>query len=132
VTAYLIDTDWIIDCLYGRTEAVETLVELSADGLAVSLMTYGELYQGAYYARAPQSALRGLRTFLRGKRLVPLNRAIVERFGILRGDLQRRGLTIGDVDLLIAATALHHDLTLVTRNLRHFSRIADLRLYERQ
>jgi predicted nucleic acid-binding protein len=132
VTTYLIDTDWIIDCLYGRIDAVETLVELSADGLAVSLMTYGELYQGAYYARAPQHALRGLRTFLRGKRLLPLDRAIVERFGILRGDLQRRGLTIGDMDLLIAATALHHDLTLVSRNLRHFSRIADLRLYERQ
>ena len=78
MTTYLIDTDWIIDCLDGRTAAVETLVELSADGLAVSLMTYGERYQGAYYARAPQNALRGLRTFLRGKRLLPLNRAIVE------------------------------------------------------
>lgn len=130
MTAYLIDTDWIIDCLYGRTDAVETLLELSADGLAVGLMTYGELYQGAFYARTPELALRGLRTFLRGKRLLPLNRAIVERFGTLRGDPQRRGLPIGDVDLLIAATALHHDLTLVTRNRRHFTRIAELRLYE--
>ena len=132
MTAYLVDTDWIIDCLYGRTDAVEALLELSADGLAVSLMTYGELYQGAFYARTPQVALRSLRTFLRGKRLLPLNRTIVERFGILRGDLQRRGQRIGDLDLLIAATALHHDLTLVTRNLRHFSRIPDLRLYERE
>jgi len=63
---------------------------------------------------------------------LPLNRAILERFGVLRGDLSRRGLTIGDFDLLIAATALHHDLTLVTRNRRHFSRIPSLRLYERQ
>jgi tRNA(fMet)-specific endonuclease VapC len=132
VTAYLVDTDWIIDCLYDRTDAVETLLELSSDGLAVSLMTYGELYQGAYYARTPEVALRGLRTFLRGKRLLPLNRSIVERFGVLRGDLQRRGLTIGDLDLLIAATALHHDLTVVTQNLRHFTRVSGLRLYERQ
>lgn len=130
MTAYLVDTDWIIDCLYGRTDAVETLLALSRDGLAVSLMTYGELYQGAFYARTPEVALRGLRTFFKGKRLLSLNRAIVEHLGILRGDLQRRGLPIGDVDLLIAATALHHDLTLVTRNRRHFTRITELRLYE--
>ena len=35
---------------------------------------------------------------------------------------------IGDFDALIAATALHHRLTLVTRNLRHFGRISDLSL----
>jgi predicted nucleic acid-binding protein len=132
MTAYLVDTDWIIDCLHGREDAGETLIELAQDGLAVSLMTYGELYQGAYYARDPRTALRGLQAFLRGKRLLPLNRAIVERFGVIRGDLTRRGLRIGDFDLLIAATALHHDLTLLTRNRRHFSRIAGLRLYERQ
>jgi tRNA(fMet)-specific endonuclease VapC len=48
---------------------------------------------------------------------------------VIRGDLKRRGLTIGDFDILIAATALHHDLTLVTRNRRHVSRIPDLQLY---
>jgi len=36
---------------------------------------------------------------------------------------------IGDFDILIAATALHHDLTLVTRNRRHFERIPNLALY---
>jgi tRNA(fMet)-specific endonuclease VapC len=132
VTAFLIDTDWIIDCLHGRSEAVDLLMALAADGLAVSLMTYGELYQGAYYARDPDAALHGLRAFLRGKHLLPLNRAIIERFGVIRGDLRRYGLTVGDFDLLIAATALHHDLTLVTRNHRHFSRVPGLRLYDRE
>jgi tRNA(fMet)-specific endonuclease VapC len=132
VTAYLVETDWISDCLHGRPEATETLLELAADGLAVSLMTFGELYQGAYYARYPHTALRGRRAFLQGKRRLPLNRAITERFGVIRGELSRRGLTIGDFDILIAATALHHELTLVTRNRRHFSRIPDLRLYERE
>ena len=45
--------------------------------------------------------------------------------------LQRRqGQLIPDLDLLIAATALHHDLTLLTRNIRHFNRIPELRLYQ--
>ena len=48
----------------------------------------------------------------------------------MRAFLRRQGQLIPDLDLLIAATALAHDLTLVTRNRRHFSRILSLRLYE--
>lgn len=129
MTGYLIDTDWIIDSLHGQPVATQTLLQLAPQGLAVSLISYGELYQGAYYARDPRAALRGLRQFLRGKRLLPLTKAIMERFGIVRGDLQRRGQVIGDPDILIAATSLQHDLTLVTRNRRHFTRIAGLQLY---
>jgi tRNA(fMet)-specific endonuclease VapC len=54
----------------------------------------------------------------------------MERFGVLRGDLQRRGQIIGDPDILIAATALHHDLTLLTRNRNHFMRLPGLKLYQ--
>jgi len=132
VTSYLVDTDWIIDCLHGRIEAISTLRDLTPEGLAISLITYGELYQGAYYAPDRGTALHGLRTFLRGKRLLLLNRAIIERYGVIRGGLSRRGQTVSDADLLIAATAMHHGLTLVTRNRRHFARIPDLRIYERQ
>ena len=71
MTGYLVDTNWIIDCLYGRNEAIGTLVALASHGLAVSLMTYGELYQGAYYARDPRTALRGLRTFLQASASCP-------------------------------------------------------------
>lgn len=56
----------------------------------------------------------------------------MERFAGIRGDLRRRGQLIPDLDLLIAATALHHDLTLLTRNVRHFDRIPELRLYQRR
>ena len=126
---YLIDSDWIIDALHGRSEVTQTLLTLASQGLAVSLISYGELYQGAYYANDPRAALRGLRQFLRGKRLLPLTKAIMERFGVVRGELQRRGQLIGDPDLLIAATALEHDVTLLTRNRKHFSRIPNLKLY---
>jgi len=59
---------------------------------------------------------------------VGLSRPILRRFALLRGDLRARGQIIGDPDLLIAATALHRDMTLVTRNTRHFSRIVGLKL----
>jgi predicted nucleic acid-binding protein len=53
----------------------------------------------------------------------------MERFAFIRADLRRRGQLIPDLELLIAATALHHDLTLLTRNVRHFDRIPELRRY---
>ncbi|MGH2562808.1 MAG: type II toxin-antitoxin system VapC family toxin [Thermomicrobiales bacterium] len=127
----LIDTDWIIDVLHGQVAAVEKLNELEPRGLAVSLISYGELYQGAYYARNRDEALAGLREFLVGKDLLPTTVSVMERFGIVRGQLTRQlRQQIGDMDVIIAATALTYDLTLMTRNLRDFQHIPDLGLYE--
>lgn len=54
---------------------------------------------------------------------------VMQHFARIRGDLRRQGLLIGDLDLLIAATAIHYDLTLITRNLTHFQRAPDLKLH---
>jgi len=130
VSAYLIDTDLIVDILHDTEQAVQTLLDLAPDGLAISLITYGELYEGAHYARDPRQALGGLRAFLRGKEVLPLTTAIMERFAIIRGQLSRpQRQQIRDMDLLIAATALHHDLTLLTRNIRDFRLVPNLKRY---
>jgi predicted nucleic acid-binding protein len=56
----------------------------------------------------------------------------MELFGRERFRLRRAGQAVPDFDLLVAATALHHDLTLLTRNLRHFTpaRFPTLRIYQ--
>lgn len=51
-------------------------------------------------------------------------------FGEQRFNFRRRGQRIEDFDLVITATALRHDLTLLTFNRRHFERIPDLRLFQ--
>src|SRR5690348_10774485 len=61
--------------------------------------------------------------------IIGLNDQIAERFTEKRAFLRRRGRLISDLDLLIAATALHHDLTMLTFNVRQFERIPDLRVY---
>jgi len=68
--------------------------------------------------------------FLADKEVLPLTTTIVERFGVVRGALtphQRR--QIGDMDLLIAATALTHGLTLLTRNISDFQLVPGLSIY---
>jgi hypothetical protein len=65
-------------------------LELAPAGLALSIITYGELYEGAYYSRNPEAALAGLHAFLEGKKILPLSQAVIEGFAIVRGALPGR------------------------------------------
>ncbi|MGH2559725.1 MAG: type II toxin-antitoxin system VapC family toxin [Thermomicrobiales bacterium] len=130
MSLYLVDTNWVIDALHAEPVAVQTLADLTDDGLAISLITYAELYEGAYYARDPQTALAGMRTFLRKKEILPLTAAIAERFAVVCGELSRHlRRQIGDLDLLIAATAIEHNLTVLTRNVKDFQHIPGLSIF---
>ncbi|GAC1524132.1 MAG: hypothetical protein NVS2B16_32550 [Chloroflexota bacterium] len=129
---YLVDTDYVADYLGGMSWARALLQAHDAEGLSISLMTLGEIYEGIEYGRDPQRAEQVFQTFLTGVTVLPFNRVIMRRFAHIRGELRRQGQLIGDPDILIAATALHHDLILLTRNRRHFDRIPGLRLLPAQ
>jgi tRNA(fMet)-specific endonuclease VapC len=128
---YLVDSDWIIEALDGNEAAVQFLASLAPEGIGLSIISYAEVYQGAYYSRYSANDLRQLQRFLIGKRIVGLEVETVERFAHMRGALSphtRR--QVGDLDLLIAATAIEHDLILLTRNVRDFSLIPGVRLFD--
>jgi tRNA(fMet)-specific endonuclease VapC len=127
---YLIDTDVLIDALHGTRDTLHTLQTLAVEGVALSLITVAELYEGAFHESTPEQRLAEARQFIRGYTRLDLSDQICEEFGRQRATLRRQGQRIPDMDLLIAATAITHDLTLVTRNTRHFSRIPDLKLYQ--
>lgn len=129
---YLVDSDWLIDALHGLQGATEALERLSGRGLAVSIITIGELYEGAYLAPDPEAHLRGLRQFLSGFVVLTLTETIMAIFARERARLRRSGNRIPDLDLLIASTALQYDLTLLTRNRKDFSpdRFPSLRVYQ--
>ena len=128
--SYLIDTDWVAAFLKGRAIAVTFINSLASEGLAISLITYGEIYEGIYYGADIARHEKGFQAFLRDIDVIPLNRPIMRRFAQIRGQLRAQGNLITDRDLLIAVTAIHHELTLVTRNTRHFQRVPGLSLYQ--
>ena len=128
---YLVDADWLIDAMVGRAIAQETLARLSDEGVAVSIIAVAEIYEGAFASTDPQGTLEGMREFLGDFAILPITDPMVERFARVRASLRQRGQLIPDMDLLIASTAIVADLTLVTRNLRHFTRIPGLHLYTR-
>src|SRR2546423_14731325 len=65
-----------------------------------------------------------------GRCLTPSLSNLCQQFARIRGDLRRKGQIIGDFDILIASTAIHHHLTLVTRNIKDYQRIPNLKLYK--
>lgn len=123
---YLVDSDYLIDAVGGVPSAVRTLDRLSDQGLAISIVAVGEIYEGAFGFPDPEAMLAAFREFLDDYVVLPLTDPIVERFARVRADLRRRGQLIPDLDLLIGATALQHDLALLTRNVRHYGRIPGL------
>ena len=126
---YLIGTDWAVGLLRGRPHAVvESVERLPQDRLFLPLVALGELYVGAYKSADLERALRGIAAFVTRVQLVALDEAICRRFGALTAELQRRGEEIGDIDTLIAATALERGMTLLSNNRGHFERIPHLAL----
>jgi tRNA(fMet)-specific endonuclease VapC len=128
--SYLVDTDWIIDSIASIGTARTTLERLSPNGLAVSIITLGELYEGAYASDNPENRLATFQQFLNGFVVLGLTDAIMHTFAKTRAQLRRSGNIIPDMDLLIASTARTFDLTLLTRNIRHFERVPDLKIYQ--
>ncbi len=131
MSGYLLDTDWVIDLLNNQASAVHALPAMAAEGVAISIITYGELFEGAFYARDRSAALAALQHVLDGVQILTISTPIAERFGVLRGSMPRNHRQqVGDFDLLIAATAITHELVLATRNLRDFHLIPGVSLYE--
>jgi tRNA(fMet)-specific endonuclease VapC len=124
--SFLIDTDWVIDHFNGVTHVTRRLKELQPQGLGLSVVSAAELWEGVFYSRDPKRSQETLEGFLSGVELLGLDEEFCKRFGQLRGSMRKRGQTIGDFDLLIAATALRHSLTLLTNNRKHFEGIAGL------
>ena len=125
---YLVDTDWVINYLRAQPAIVSRLGELQPQGLALSIISLAELYEGVFYSREPDGDGQDLADFLRGVTVLGIDTDIAQLFGRERGRLRAAGMMIGDFDLLIGATVLAHNLTLLTNNRSHFERIDGLRM----
>ena len=108
------------------------LVEsLRDEGLFISAVTYLEAYQGTLRDNDPARAAASLDRFAIAVPVLDLTPGVARRCALIREGIRLRGRRINSraFDLLIAATAIEHDLTLVTRNVRDYADIPDLKLY---
>lgn len=129
--SYLIDSDVVVDSLFDQHDALTLLAGLRQAGLAISVISYMEVGEGIASSRSPLQARRGMQAFMRGTRLLVVGRSIADRAAAIRLDLRNQKRPVNDraLDIIVAATAIEHRLTLVTRNLRDYQDIDGLQLY---
>ncbi len=128
--SYLIDTDWVIDHFNKVERVTRKLEELVPKGLALSVISLAELYEGVYYSRNPEESQKVLKDFLASDLLIlGLDEEICKVFGKERGKLRRKGRIIGDFDLLIASTCVYYDLILLTNNRKHYEVVEGLKIF---
>lgn len=124
---YLLDTNICIYIAKHNPATVRARFEqLSADVLAMSVITLGELQHGAEKSQARAKALAALRQLQNVVQIAPLTEAVGQHYGQIRSVLERKGQPIGNNDLWIAAHARAEGWVLVTNNEREFCRVDDL------
>jgi predicted nucleic acid-binding protein len=121
---YLIDSDVLIDYWRQHAPTVTLLEQLERESggvLSISLITVAEAFAGASTRNAHVRSI--VEAVLQHMRILAPTYDIAVRAGELRRD---HSLAI--TDALIAATALAHSLTLITRNMKHYQNVPDLAL----
>jgi toxin FitB len=129
MSGYLLDTNCISELVRPRPEprVVDWMETASETMLYLSVLTVGEIRKGL--AGLPRGKRRThLETWVDVElqarfagRVVPIDAAIADRWGLLAAEAKRKGRALPIIDGLLAATALHYNLTVVSRNARDFT-----------
>ncbi len=129
MSGFLLDTNCISELVRSKPEpsVLEWMEAADESLLYLSVLTLGEIRKGV--AGLPQGRRRThLETWLElelrarfSGRVLPIDAAVADRWGLLAAEAKRKGRTLSAIDGLLAATALHHNLTIVSRNVSDFA-----------
>lgn len=123
---YTLDTSTCITFLRGKHPQLYGRVLSHFGDVAITSIVAAELYYGAERSAHPTANRALVDAFLNPFPLLLFDKTAAIAYGGIRANLAKRGLIIGANDLLIAATALATNVTVVTQNVGEFSRVSGL------
>jgi predicted nucleic acid-binding protein len=123
--SFLLDTDICSAYLKGDRRVWQRFMQYGGQ-LHVSAITAAELFTWTLRAKASPARLQGLLDLLRDTTFLEVNQDVARKFGEIRAAHLDQGQVKAQMDLLIAATALVHNLALVTHNVSDFVQIPSL------
>lgn len=127
---YLLDTNVIVEMLRGNQLIRNKIQSVGLENCVISEITIAELYFGAHKGGNPKN-FKDIPFVENMFKRIPSYPAF-DCFGKTLSFLKRNGISIDYFDVLIASTAIHNNLTIVTHNLKHFQRIPGLEIEDWQ
>jgi toxin FitB len=129
MSGFLLDTNCISEIVRLKPEprVMDWMEAVDEALLYLSVLTLGEIRKGLAALRQSKRRTR-LETWLEVElqarfsgRILPIDGAVADRWGLLAADAKRKGKALSTIDGLLAATALHRNLTIVSRNISDFT-----------
>lgn len=125
MTGFLLDTNVVSELIKPKPRSAVMRWVAGADEMLLhfSVLTLGEIRKGIV-SQADAARRASLESWLSGltsrfsERILPLDLAVADRWGHVTGICKAKGMTVPAIDGMLAATALHYDLILVTRNVK--------------
>jgi len=125
---YALDTNTLIYFFKGHGTVAQRLLAQPPARIAVPTVILYEVETGIAKSNSPARRSAQLAELLEVVQILPFDTAAARAAATIRARLESSGQPIGPVDTLIAATAVAHHATLVTRNAREFQRVQSLTL----
>lgn len=125
---YMLDTDTVIYWLKGDRNIENKVLNKGLDNIVTSIITISELYYGAYKSQKREANLSAVEVVESKLKVISYEGNASRIFGQVKAEQEGKGLRLDDADLLIAATAMQHDMILVTNNIGHYQRISNLQV----
>ncbi|MBK8491418.1 MAG: type II toxin-antitoxin system VapC family toxin [Saprospirales bacterium] len=127
MNSYLLDTDICVYFLQGKFGLTEKIEAIGIDNCYVSEITIAELLFGAENSQNYEKHISEVEKFERSFSILPIYSAL-RTYAKEKVRLRKAGSPLAEFDLLIGTTAVHHDLILVSGNVKHFSKIQGIQL----
>jgi len=127
---YVLDTNTVLDYFRGRGDVVRNLMAVPPSEVALPAIVAYEVWVGVLGSQNARRRQAQYEQFIAHLEVLAFDAVVGRRAAELPHVLERRGAGIGPLDTLIAATALAHNATLVTRNVREFARVEGLKVVD--
>jgi len=125
---YVLDTNTLMYFFKGRESVSRKLLSIPPKEIGIPSVVVYELEVGIAKSKAPRKRLKQLEEMMSLITVLPFTVKEARSSAMIRAQLERKGLPIGPIDMLIAGTARAHQAILVTHNVKEFTRIDKLQV----
>jgi len=124
---YVLDTDTVSNIVRKHSPVIKKLINHENDEICISAVTSAELFYGLEKKNS-QKLFNEARAIIGKCTIIDFDASQSELYGRIRVELEKSGTPLGDMDLLIACSAMSTGAILVSHNKKHFSKIKGLKV----